>query len=124
MSKHTPGPWHRNIPPASKYPTVWSGRNTHVAAISPGAHRRSGNGCTMSEEEQEANINLIAAAPEMLAALKVAECFKRLGYTQQAVRALEAEGITIPLVPPFGNDLANYATEQMRAAIAKAEGRQ
>lgn len=29
--KHTPGPWHRNIPPASKYPIVFSGRNAHVA---------------------------------------------------------------------------------------------
>lgn len=72
-ASHTPGPWHRNIPPASKYPTVWSGRNTHVAAICPGAPRRSGNGCSMSEEEQEANINLIAAAPELLAALRLLE---------------------------------------------------
>ena len=69
-AKHTPGPWHRNIKPASKYPTVWSGRNTHVAYVVAGAPRGSGSGETMSDEEVEANIDLIAAAPEMLAFLK------------------------------------------------------
>src|SRR5690349_9189461 len=34
--EHTPGPWHRNIKPATKYPTVWSGRNLHVAYVSTG----------------------------------------------------------------------------------------
>jgi hypothetical protein len=58
---HTPGPWHRNIPPARKYQTIWAGRNTHVAALSPNA--------SMSDAELEANINLIAAAPDMLEAL-------------------------------------------------------
>ena len=29
-TSHTPGPWHRNIPPATKYNTVFAGRNTHV----------------------------------------------------------------------------------------------
>lgn len=101
-AQHTPGPWHRNIPPASKYPTVWAGRNTHVAAISPGAPRRSGNGCSMSEEEQEANINLIAAAPELLAAL---------------VNLVElCEHV---FVKPNENDELTAA----RLAIAKAEGR-
>ena len=31
----TPGPWHRNIPPASHYNTIFSGRNTHVLALTP-----------------------------------------------------------------------------------------
>lgn len=26
----TPGPWQRNIKPATRYPTVFSGRNNHV----------------------------------------------------------------------------------------------
>lgn len=102
-AQHTPGPWHRNIPPASKYPTVWAGRNTHVAAISPGAPRRSGNGCSMSEEEQEANINLIAAAPEILAALKV---------MVEAYGEAEVDAADQP----------SMVREAMRA-IAKAEGR-
>lgn len=31
--KHTPTPWHRNIAPAAKYTTIWSGRNTHVLRL-------------------------------------------------------------------------------------------
>lgn len=86
--QHTPGPWHRNIPPARKYPTVWAGRNTHVAAVVAGAPRGSGNGKAMSDAEIEANINLIAAAPDLLAALLEIEkicvessgdCRKRMG---------------------------------------------
>lgn len=60
-TKHTPGPWHRNIKPARKYPTIWSGRNTHVAYVEGG---------TLSDDEIEANINLIAAAPDLLEALE------------------------------------------------------
>ncbi|WP_299941135.1 hypothetical protein [uncultured Nitratireductor sp.] len=72
MSKkaHTPGPWHRNIKPARRYPTVWAGRNTHIAAVVAGAPYGSGNGETMSDEEMEANIDLIAAAPDLLEALE------------------------------------------------------
>ncbi|QOT75083.1 hypothetical protein [Cupriavidus basilensis] len=58
MSAHTPGPWHRNIKPASKYNVVFAGRNTHVAAV-----KTQG----MSEAEIEANMDLIVAAPDMLA---------------------------------------------------------
>lgn len=68
--KHTPGPWHRNIRPARKYPTIWAGRNVHIAAVVPGAPWGSGNGATMSDDEPEANIDLIAAAPDLLAAVK------------------------------------------------------
>jgi hypothetical protein len=57
---HTPGPWHRNIPPATHYPTVWAGRNKHVCKLSD----RGPKG-----DEAEANINLISAAPELLDAL-------------------------------------------------------
>ena len=57
-AKHTPGPWHRNIPPASKYVTIFAGRNTHVCHLAP------------ENEEVEANCNLIASAPELLAALR------------------------------------------------------
>lgn len=60
-NKHTQGGWNRNIKPASKYPVIFAGRNTHVAMV-----------CTsgLSEEEIEANINLIAAAPDLLEALR------------------------------------------------------
>lgn len=59
--KHTSGPWHRNVPPAQKYPVVFSGRNTHVARVIADG---------LPEVEIESNCNLIAAAPDILAALR------------------------------------------------------
>lgn len=64
MTEHTPGPWHRNIKPASRYPTIYAGRNTHVCSVS-----------RQDDETMEANLLLIRAAPDMLAALKDAELF-------------------------------------------------
>lgn len=52
-AKATPGSWSRNIPPASKYPTIFAGRNTHVCAVTP------------SNKQVEGNCDLIAAVPEM-----------------------------------------------------------
>jgi hypothetical protein len=54
---HTKGPWHRNIKPATKYSVVFAGRNTHVARVIVDG---------LTPDEVEANINLIAAAPELL----------------------------------------------------------
>ena len=63
ISKHTPAPWHRNIPSKdARYPTIYAGRNTHIAVA-------SGHG-QLSNEEIEANISLIAAAPELLEACR------------------------------------------------------
>lgn len=62
MSKHTPGPWHRNIRGDGRYPTIFAGRNTHVAAA-------SGHG-KLPPDVIEANIDLIAAAPQLLDALE------------------------------------------------------
>lgn len=65
-AKHTPGPWHRNIRADGKYPVVFAGRNTHVATVS---QQKSG-------DETESNIDLIAAAPDLLAMLK--RCIKHV----------------------------------------------
>ena len=92
-AKHTPGPWSRNIKPAHKYVTVWSGRNTHVAYVATGA--------PLSNDEIEANIRLIAAAPELLEALK-------------ALRAAVVE-----YEDDDDLDAAKYGADD---AIAKAEG--
>jgi hypothetical protein len=54
-TQYTPGPWHRNIKANGKYPTVFAGRNQHVAVVS---QQQTG-------EETEANIDLIAAAPTL-----------------------------------------------------------
>jgi hypothetical protein len=61
-TKHTPGPWHRNIKPASHYPTIFAGRCTHIAVVT--AQR--------AEEQTEANCNLIKEAPALL---ELAEAF-------------------------------------------------
>jgi hypothetical protein len=61
MSAHTPGPWHRNISAGGKYPTVFAGRNTHVAVAQQ----------MPNPEETERNISLIAAAPDLLGALQL-----------------------------------------------------
>jgi|HubBroStandDraft_6_1064221.scaffolds.fasta_scaffold134224_4 hypothetical protein len=60
-AEHTPGRWSRNIPPAKRYPIIFAGRNTHIChIISLG----------LTDEEVEANCNLITAAPDMLKALE------------------------------------------------------
>ena len=63
-TQHTPGPWHRNIKPATHYNTIFAGRNTHVARLAVEGK---------SEEEVEANCALIVAAPELLATLRSIE---------------------------------------------------
>ena len=57
---HTPGPWHRNIKAGGKYPVIFSGRSQHVAIACQQQHG----------DETEANIDLIAAAPDLLNALR------------------------------------------------------
>lgn len=64
-TQHTPGPWSRNISPAAKYPTIYAGRNTHIARVMSAG---------LTEEETEANCNLVKSAPCLLAlAATVAE---------------------------------------------------
>lgn len=60
-TKHTKGPWHRNIRADGKYPVIFAGRNQHVALATQ----------QEDSEETEANIDLIAAAPELLEALEL-----------------------------------------------------
>ncbi len=99
MSQHTPGPWHRNIRANGKYPVVFAGRNQHVATTTQ----------QTDPVETEANIDLIAAAPDLLEALKMA--------TQQ----LEIDAIFMSLSGASGNHQAEVALVA-RAAIAKATG--
>lgn len=94
---HTPGGWSRNIKPASKYPIIFAGRNTHVAQV-----------CTsgLTESEVEANCALIAAAPALLAenerlraALKVAEKYLSKavsdGFGADCVMPLQDKPMTV-----------------------------
>lgn len=77
--KHTKGPWSRNIKPASHYPIIFAGRNTHVAqVISKG----------LTTDEIEANCDLIAAAPELLEALKSLLEYPLEGYSEFRINQL------------------------------------
>jgi hypothetical protein len=95
--KHTLGPWHRNIKPITRYPTIFAGRNTHLAKIIV-------EGIGLSEAE--ANADLIAAAPDLLEAL------------QTIVRMADGRAIPGNLILDENSPLM-YAA---RDAIAKATG--
>jgi hypothetical protein len=98
-TKHTQGGWSRNIAPARKYSTIYAGRNTHVAHLA-----KSG----MTDEELEANANLIAAAPDLLEAL------------QSIVKDVQRGRIdwTTKKHPDFSDNVLENAL----TAIAKAKG--
>lgn len=96
MSKHTAGPWRVG--------------DSHLEITDADGHRaiaevRDYDGWEeISEEEQEANLRLIAAAPDMLKALQMEEELNRIGL-------IRAE-----------NDFIEAVNKARRDAIAKAEG--
>ena len=95
-TNHTPGPWARNIKPATKYNTIFAGRNTHVARLEVYG---------LDPAEVEANCDLIAAAPDLLAALEAADKWVAMYHD-------------LP-----GHDAASKCMSAViRAAIAKATG--
>ncbi len=96
-TQHTPGPWKATA----------SLQKWHVTTTNP---PRTFNICTVSTDrvEQTANAYLIAAAPELLAALKVAKDFA----------GKFADTNTTPAFSDFGE-----LWLKMDKAIAKAEGR-
>lgn len=96
----TPGPWHRNIKPAKRYVTVWAGRNTHIAKLSS-EH--------MTEEEAEANIQLMADAP-MLAC--------RVNELEQLVSDLWWFTENVSDVAPDRHDRFFALRERVRESLA------
>lgn len=106
IAKHTPGPWHRNIRPAAKYPVVWAGRNKHVLAIKT---------IGLTEEEIEANINLAAAAPDLLAFAQLVLDGLERGHikAKPLLGSIDDEGDSVEIRP-----LSQIAREM----IAKATG--
>lgn len=100
--KHTPGPWSVGYENTGGGYTVMSGP-LRVAHTSIQALACRPDGRPIFEEEAKANGYLVAAAPEMLDALRAAE------------RELYQ-------VPPDDPEQERVLTT-VRAAIAKAEGR-
>lgn len=104
MSKHTPGPWE--LTRGDGY-TVVAGidqyGDRHEIATSYNTHPQEGNPVEEWHPPQEANVRLIAAAPDMLAALK----------------ALVADIAACQTAALPGGSTCRRA----ESAIAKAEGR-
>lgn len=65
MSGHTPGPWHVQDDHGKRWIET-SGNDDTIAEI----HRRNSKGSVYSCKEANANARLIAAAPDLLAALE------------------------------------------------------
>ena len=86
MNKHIPGPWQANKS------FVWTAGHDPEGAVA------SVNAC-WTEEAQKANARLIAAAPDLL----------------EALRIITAIAATLP-------GTHGLAVDNARAAIAKAEG--
>lgn len=108
ITKHTPGPWHRNIRPAVKYPVVWSGRNKHVLAIKT---------IGLTEEEIEANICLAATAPDLLAFAKLVLDGLERGHikAKPLLGAIDDESDSVEVRP-----LAQIAREMIAQATGSA----
>lgn len=99
MNKHTPGPWelethydHNNDTHLNLYGHIDTYLHKPIARLYPD--------CRFADDSDKANAYLIAAAPDLLAAL-------------EAVAALDDGMLTTP---------ALQAVHQARAAIAKAKG--
>ena len=111
MSKHTPGPWACYIVEESEHKSGPSGRCPE-SWFEIYTDDGEGNGdhvnCIPGDEESEANIRLVAAAPEMYEALKGILPLAKAG----------AEAGDNKYVSGFKNMIAKALT-----AIAKAEGR-
>lgn len=97
---HTPGPWeYDGLTPAHNHPAIMDPTGTiQLAHVLTG---RNLEGKRVDEFEADANARLIAAAPELLAALRLF-----LGLMDLAAPAIKGE-------PEY---------KAARAAIAKAEG--
>ena len=104
MSKHTPGPWRRCGGFTPAYCAIHSNDGYIVFGLAdPGAHTEQGQPIKAPDTDtQHANARLIAAAPDLLEALKKLDNF---------FETYRPEGH--PVSDPH---------ELVRAAIAKAEG--
>lgn len=106
MSMHTPGPWNANLIEhliGHDFPNLYS---TRVNGVSKGAVAMAIGG---NEEECDANARLIAAAPELLEALR-----DLLAEFDSYDKAMAEHG--------FGHEDYGQQRATARAAIAKAIG--
>lgn len=84
--KHTPGPWHVGMKPG---PIVYGPKGEQVSPLN----------IMLDPEEAKANARLIAAAPELLDALK-------------------------SVLPYLGEEVSSSVMRKVHDALSKAEGRE
>lgn len=80
--KHTPGPWKANFDDYTKSVIDILNENKTVIAMVPDQEVHQGDRTILSLEEIEANVHLIAAAPDMYEALEevCSECAIKSNY--------------------------------------------
>jgi hypothetical protein len=98
-AQHTPGPWHIGMRPG---PIVYGPKGEQVADMIP---------CMLFREEHIANTRLIAAAPELLAALR---------DVVEAIDAMHTDTTAQCGAHNWLCKAVNY--DQAKRAIAKATG--
>ena len=109
MAEHTPGPWRSDLP----YVSAPSGEHRKIVADCD--HYFSDDECEyLSDDECEANARLIAAAPELLAALEQA-----LAVIGSDAMRLVCDMADLHGMPYRGPTVDRAA---MRNLIAKARG--
>lgn len=115
-TKSTPGPWNVGSLPPAGWRYICDSKGETLAAV---AEWDEDGTLHLEFPNAKANARLIAAAPDLLAALKettdaaeiACRMLKRHGFSEEFIRAGHAAGI------------ADNFGERARAAIAKAEGR-
>ena len=112
--KHTPGPWFAKRAGDGGYFEWYVGRDGENCPIAEDIAD------PMTRDPSEANAHLIAAAPELLEALKALTTnpHVNIGDLVYRVRESEGEGWDGPQVKAWSD-----AVQAATAAIAKAEGR-
>ena len=80
MTKHTPGPWRTE--------QAFNSAQVHIVAAVDGLERSIATDIWCDGDEQEANVNLIVAAPDLLEAL---ECLLKADHDD--VRAMARAAI-------------------------------
>ena len=96
MSKHTPGPWTEH---------KWNSEEHQVSALGGTVALVSHSHSLITDEQADANATLIAAAPELLAACKLALDWHADGTPVEEMSSMEQTAINA-----------------LEAAIRKAEG--
>ena len=102
-TKFTPGPWRASLDDFGDYAIQPAGQELAVAAVVNGDAR----GLLGEASEHAANAHLIAAAPEMYEALQAIDWSAVLLWRDRGDEVVSEEAI-----------------KAVRAALAKAEGRQ